>query len=216
MPEDQAVCYFNPSAALDQCVKHARAPGATVAPTGGWQGAHRVTDNGVGFDASAAPRFRRTVSSKFGLFSIRERVKALGGAEISLPGDDGTLSLPVSESGRGSGVEALSWGWVERAGIAKRGSGIPDDGCRTLGTAQRIRRLPKASHPCALGRRSRHGSRGLRSVLESYDDVVVVGEAANGERRGNGRAAPPTWSSWTSICPDERHRGDGSYHEDLS
>ena len=66
-----------------------------------------VQDNGKGFDpsAAAAPAKTTTMSSKFGLFSIRERMTALGG-QLELEsavgaGTRATLTLPISGSDSG-------------------------------------------------------------------------------------------------------------------
>ena len=59
---------------------------------------------------------------------------------------------------------------------------------------------------------------GLRSVLESYDDVEIVGEAANGQDAvalvEQLRPAPRRHGH--QYAGHERHRGDGPYHENVS
>ena len=59
---------------------------------------------------------------------------------------------------------------------------------------------------------------GLRSVLESYDDVEIVGEAANGEEAVAmaEQLRPRLVVMDINMPKHERHRGDGSYYENLS
>ena len=185
-----------------------------------------VTDNGAGFDASApaAEVPQGTVSSKFGLFSIRERMKALGGAFEILSslgkGTTATLSLPVSESGRGSGVRSPVMGVGSREQALRNGDAeflMTDAG--HLASAQQ-NPAPSEKHRIRVLLVDDHAMvrEGLRSVLESYDDVVVVGEAANGEEAVAmaERLRPTPGRHGHQYAQDERHRGDGSYHEDLS
>jgi CheY-like chemotaxis protein len=162
--------------------KHARSPEASVVLQRANGRLHiEVTDNGIGFDATASPADapQGAVSSKFGLFSIRERMKALGGTfEIrSVPGKGttATLSLPVPDFGPRPGV---------------RDSDLDPAGRREALSRQALQ-SPKAhpsgfasdQHPIRVLLVDDHAMvrEGLRSVLESYDDVEVVGEAADGE-----------------------------------
>ncbi len=141
-----------------------------------------VRDEGAGFDVDAAAAVGEhdaadTLSSKFGLFSIRERMKALGGTFDleSAPGrgTTATLSLPLKTR---DGREAL--------GRQDSTARLPDFELRTSnrepstspvspGASRRIRVLLVDDH--AMVRE------GLRSVLETYADVEVVGEALDGE-----------------------------------
>lgn len=126
-----------------------------------------VRDEGVGFDLAAAAAAAGTttttaLSSKFGLFSIRERMRALGGRfDIeSAPGKGtkATLALPVESAG----VTVLS---PEQVRSEPQHAGLQPHA--------KARVLLVDDH--ALVRQ------GLRSMLESYDDVDVIGEAWNGE-----------------------------------
>jgi PAS domain S-box-containing protein len=133
-----------------------------------------IRDEGVGFIQTTHSEFGRRSdrkkSSKFGLFSIRERMTALGGSfdiRSSLgQGTEATLRLPLV-------VWPPKEPLVEAAGIelspappAER----PD--CARGRSAPPIRLLVVDDH--AMVRE------GLRSLLESYEDVHVVGEARNG------------------------------------
>ena len=152
MPEDQAVLLFQSvRELLINASKHARAPEATVVLQQVDGRVHiEVTDNGVGFDTSApaAEVPQGTVSSKFGLFSIRERMKALGGTfEILSSLGKGTtamLSLPVSESGRASGVRSLVMGVGSREQASRSGDAeFLMTGAGHWQRHKRIRHLPK-------------------------------------------------------------------------
>lgn len=141
---------------LTNTLKHAKCRRASVLMT--MSPGHvqiEVRDDGVGFVGEPTDSARRP--STFGLFSIRERIKALGGTfDIDSGLEQGTratlkLALgPVAmEAGTGSSRESGTF----RGGI--------------------IRVLLVDDH--AMVRQ------GLRSVLDAYADMKVVGEAADGE-----------------------------------
>jgi PAS domain S-box-containing protein len=188
LPDDQAVLLFQSvRELLINSVKHAGTGYATV--TLAQQDGHleiEVSDEGAGFDlaaaaAAAAETPNGGLSSKFGLFSIRERMKALGGRfEIeSAPGKGTTATLTLPLGGR-SGLSSLS-GRSSPSG--DQGSGRSRlSGDRTDQTdliphsplsSTRVRVLLVDDH--AMVRQ------GLRTVLESYADIEVIGEASNGE-----------------------------------
>jgi signal transduction histidine kinase len=103
LPEDQAVLLFQSvRELLINASKYAGTGEAAVAlEYGGGQLRIQVRDQGAGFDvnAAAAAAPAGAGSSKFGLFSIRERMAALGGSfDIqSAPGEGAvaTLTLPL-------------------------------------------------------------------------------------------------------------------------
>jgi CheY-like chemotaxis protein len=131
-----------------------------------------VRDEGKGFTVASQTTGG---SAKFGLFSIRERMRALGGTfDIeSNPGKGttATLTLPFEEDSTGqyenleSGMESED----SRNPQARRyeHSAYPQQG------AKPIRVLLVDDH--AMVRQ------GLRSMLDGYADIEVVGEASNGE-----------------------------------
>ena len=131
-----------------------------------------VKDMGVGFDlaasTAAADASNGGLSSKFGLFSMGERMRALGGwFDIqSAPGrgTTATLSIPVPGDPRGAGKACES-----------PASSIMDE--RPERTTRK-----KSSAIIQVLLVDDHATmrQELRSVLDSYDDVEVVGEAANG------------------------------------
>ena len=131
-----------------------------------------VRDEGVGFDFAAAGTTTMTdLSSQFGLFSIRERMRALGGLLdlVSAPGQGTTVTLvlPLRDAqSSGTRQEAREKQEQSRSDLPLAASPL------RLGSP-RIRVLLVDDH--AMVRQ------GLRSVLESYSDVEVVGEAVDGE-----------------------------------
>jgi signal transduction histidine kinase/ActR/RegA family two-component response regulator len=146
-----------------------------------------VRDQGAGFDltadASAVGTPSGGISSKFGLFSIRERMHALGGSCVieSAPGQGtrATLRLPLAQSGQKT-VESEQWGMPGGEGVqsgegAKRSpfkDSPPATHHSTLQKNGLIRVLLVDDH--AMVRQ------GLRSVLDAYADIQVVGEAQDG------------------------------------
>jgi CheY-like chemotaxis protein len=134
----------------------------------------QVQDRGVGFDpeALAADGSSMIVASKFGLFSIRERMRALGGSFQldSVPGR-GTTAILTLPLGGGAAAETLR---VMREASCVQGQKTElTNASRITDHASRIRVLLVDDH--AMVRQ------GLRSVLETYADVDVVGEAADGD-----------------------------------
>jgi signal transduction histidine kinase/CheY-like chemotaxis protein len=130
-----------------------------------------VQDHGQGFDASiladTAPlETPQNPSSKFGLFSIRERMRFLGGkldiTSSEETGTTATLLLPLSAPKlvleAGPSIEMTPSQRVPQRNAAK----------------ESIRVLLVDDH--AMVRQ------GLRTLLGNYTNVDVVGEAANGEQ----------------------------------
>ncbi|HET6676305.1 MAG TPA: response regulator [Nitrospiraceae bacterium] len=138
-----------------------------------------VSDQGVGFDLAAVAVTEPTggLSSKFGLFSIKERMRSLGGSlELkSAPGEGtiATLTLPLR-----SGVDVITektLGAHHLAPVRKHDAPYSSHrGPQHSGLQQnaKIRVLLVDDH--AMVRQ------GLRAVLEGYEDVQVVGEAVDG------------------------------------
>ena len=184
LPEDQAVLLFQSVRELLMNVsKHAGTDQATVTLSKAEGEVLRIVveDRGQGFDVTAGDR----PTAQFGLFSIRERMQVMGGTleTDSAPGrgTKAVLSLPLkpqqatgedAESARKSeGLELIS----EELGIKKEDKSnnsmisIPD---ASLEPAARVRVLLADDH--AMVRQ------GLRSVLEGYHDLQVIGEAQDG------------------------------------
>ncbi|HEU4683905.1 MAG TPA: PAS domain S-box protein [Nitrospira sp.] len=138
-----------------------------------------VRDEGRGFDPAAVLAGDAASSSKFGLFSIRERLEAMGGSFVidSAPGKGttATLTLPLA---RRAGSSAESPAPVRRDIPASAlGTGpykaAPSTRHSALRKCIRIRVLLVDDHVMVR--------QGLRSVLDGYADIEIVGEAANGE-----------------------------------
>ncbi|HKT33450.1 MAG TPA: response regulator, partial [Nitrospira sp.] len=184
LPEDQSVLIFQSiRELLINVAKHARVDQASVRME---QREGRlviaVIDEGLGSDAAAsAPAIR---ASKFGLFSIGERMRALGGTfefrSTQGKGTTATLSLPL----QGGGVESAAPSGKLQTKVTPRpqpaASYAQVAGQKSAFTADDpledklcIRVLLVDDH--ALVRN------GLSSVLRYHTELRVVGEAADGQ-----------------------------------
>jgi PAS domain S-box-containing protein len=131
-----------------------------------------VSDQGKGFDLAAAAAAADTpnggLSSKFGLFNVSERMKALGGSfDIQSSLNRGTtilLTLPLSPC-----PERTPAGFV----VSRNQNEPPSEECSTTHRSARIRCVLVDDHIMVR--------QGLKVVLEGYPDVELVGEAADGE-----------------------------------
>lgn len=130
-----------------------------------------VRDQGVGFDVAAAATATGTsseeLSSKFGLFSIQERMRALGGSfELASALGKGTtaiLMLPLRSRAKETEQSADSSG-IEKKTVSSEHEG--------LNRTAPIRILLVDDHPMMR--------QGLRSIVTAYDHFDVVGEAGDG------------------------------------
>ncbi|GMV51205.1 MAG: PAS domain S-box protein [Nitrospira sp. NTP2] len=122
-----------------------------------------VSDRGRGFDPASMTEADRTSPGRFGLFNVQERIEAVGG-RLALDSHEGrgtsiTLMVPLShaqDSAREMGSSRPT-----------QPDSLPNP------PSQRLRVLLVDDH--AMVRQ------GLRSVLENYQDLEVVGEAGDGE-----------------------------------
>jgi len=145
-----------------------------------------VGDDGKGFDPSAAfaAEVPTALSSKFGLYSIRERMTALGGRLdlVSQPGK-GTkarLVLPLRAQSETSNQAADgSAGFLPRVSPPPHLMTQPEN---QLAEARLARLVPRQKTTIRVLLVDDHAMvrQGLRSVLETYADVEVVGEARDG------------------------------------
>ena len=132
-----------------------------------------VRDEGKGFDLAVAAAAAVGIpsgglSSKFGLFSIQERMRALGGKLdlLSAPGQGttATLTLPLATV-RSSSLESLvvSPHFSDSSTPSTQHSKLSSTSVRVLLVDDHIM-----------------VRQGLRSVLDAYEDLQVVGEAQDG------------------------------------
>lgn len=132
-----------------------------------------VRDEGQGFDlaASTAGIPSGGISSKYGLYSIQERMRAMGGSFTidSAPGK-GTTATLVLPAGRRAEETVVN---RESAGpdVAEAGHD-PQDVVHSIRGQKLVKVLLVDDH--AMVRQ------GLRSVLDAYADLQVVGEARDG------------------------------------
>jgi PAS domain S-box-containing protein len=170
VPEDQAVLLFQSVRELLINVrKHARTHQAVMTiEQSDSDLCITVRDEGVGADIAAATATNQlsVSSSRFGLFSIRERMLAIGGRlEIeSSPGRGMTsrLTLPLDAS------EANEHGMMG----AQLSHPHRDGECQ-LEAGARIKVLLVDDHPMIR--------EGLRGLLYVHEDLTIVGEACDGE-----------------------------------
>jgi PAS domain S-box-containing protein len=162
--EDAAVLLFlSVRELLMNIVKHAETDSATVSVGKTSTGEREivVSDQGKGFDPSSALVERQGKMDQFGLFSIRERMEALGGRlEISSAPHEGTrvaLMLPSAAQ------------TIETAGGLR--SEPEQAASHTKSGVLRV--LMVDDH--AMVRE------GIKGILQTYADLEVIGEAADGE-----------------------------------
>jgi CheY-like chemotaxis protein len=176
VPEEQAVLIFQSvRELLINVAKHAGTQHADVHLMRGDNNDLRieVRDSGVGFDSAMIQSHDGSAQPlKFGLFSIRERMKAFGGRLelITAPGKGTTaiLVLPLQEM------------------TGPRPVGLFHDGV-TPSSVVVCERLARDLMPCAqkaltvlLVDDHAMMRQGLRSVLEAHADIQIVGEASDG------------------------------------
>lgn len=168
LPEDQAVLVFQSvRELLMNSAKHSQSSQARVILQYRQEALRvEVRDQGVGFDVAALTQ--AGLSPKFGLFSIRERMTALGGS-FTIQSEDGhgtlaVLTLPMPREVPHPSPE-LEPAVQRRALIAQLAS-------QAVQADTGVQVLLVDDH--AMIRQ------GLRSVLERYSDICVVGEACDG------------------------------------
>ena len=186
LPEDQAILLFQSvRELLSNVLKHAHTDEATVSLTITPNGKLQVTveDKGNGFDPEAL-ELQSSGSARFGLFSLTERMATMGG-RVSID----------SAVGRGTTVTLLMPYWPVRPSDEHvERSERSDESSRqthSLKFSTSLNHLSPGLQTSALHEKPRirvllvddHAMvrQGLRSVLESYPDIEVVGEVADGK-----------------------------------
>jgi CheY-like chemotaxis protein len=166
LPEDEAVLIFlSVRELLMNVVKHAQTDRAMVSVSVSQQGEREISviDQGRGFDLDSTVIEHKGKLDHFGLFSIRERMEALGGRLelLSAPQQGTRAVLVLPATGRSSGSQNEPGESCD-----------PPAGRRTTGGTT-LRVLLVDDH--AMVRQE------LKGILDLYDDIEVVGEAADGE-----------------------------------
>jgi CheY-like chemotaxis protein len=142
-----------------------------------------ICDDGVGFESDAIDGYSPTaMSSKFGLFSIRERMRSLGGwfDMQSAPGQGttATLVLPIGDGAvAGSELKVLS------SKLGRPEPGVLSNQVRNSEPRTQNSTLHQQHAKIHVLLVDDHAMvrQGLKSVLDSYADIEVVGEAGDGE-----------------------------------
>ena len=149
--------------ALNNTRRHAKASAVRVSLAYGDAGVRiQVSDDGVGFDISAVHGMLSPTSGGFGLTSMRERARLVGGhiEIISTPGKGTQVDAQIPYQ---TGLVATPHPTRATKPLAVAKEAEQDD----------IRVLIVDDHAVVRA--------GLRNMLEQAGGVVVVGEAADGE-----------------------------------
>ncbi|MBX3319449.1 MAG: response regulator [Nitrospira sp.] len=173
--EEQAVLLFQSvRELLMNVIKHAGTDRATVSLTKQINGeiCIQVADEGQGFDLAAAAAGKQSISTRFGHFSIQERMKALKG-RLDIDSSPGrgtcvTLALPCESPALG---RPTADGQLHEADSGPLGRPQPT-GRSDPSPGSRVRVLLVDDH--AMVRE------GVRVSLESHCDFHIIGEASSG------------------------------------
>ncbi len=180
LPDDQSVLLFQSvRELLINVAKHAGTDRAIVSlrVDHDQQLSIEVQDQGRGFDPVALEA--RSENGRFGLFSVRERMQAMGGRldVTSRPGEGTivTMILPLTKA--------------KPAEAETPSRTLANTAARQEPSEQSIFQIPHAPFHPPPGNTIRlvlvddHTMvrQGLRSLLESYEDVMIVGEGSNGD-----------------------------------
>jgi signal transduction histidine kinase len=177
LPDDQSVLLFQSvRELLINVAKHAGTDRATVSLKVDPDQRLRieVEDHGRGFDPDAMEA--KSANGHFGLFSVRERMQAMGGRldVVSRAGEGTTVTmlLPLAKSQPAAGMRDMTATTTSKEPAEESIFQIPHAAYHPP-PGNTIRLLLVDDHTMVR--------QGLRSLLESYEDVMIVGEASNGE-----------------------------------
>ncbi|HET7909163.1 MAG TPA: response regulator [Nitrospira sp.] len=180
LPDDQAVLLFQSvRELLINVAKHAGTDRAVVSLTvdPDQQLIIEVRDEGRGFDPLAMEA--KSENGHFGLFSVKERMQAMGGRldVKSRPGEGATITMSLPLAKRQPAAADTP---ADRYTAGKEAEPASDETIFQIANppfhpppGNTIRLLLVDDHTMVR--------QGLRSLLESYEDVVIVGEGSNGE-----------------------------------
>ncbi len=195
LPDDQAVLVFQSvRELLFNVLKHAGTGEAEIAVKADEEGELTVTisDRGLGFDLADLSD-RSEERKRFGLFSVRERMEAMGGrlviesqpqqgtrAQLIVPywpsaakTTDMEIGILKEELSKVGGISRKESKETNRSGPHALHSEFNSQNAESPPRARPLRIVLADDH--AMVRQ------GLRGILEAYQDVTVVGEAADGE-----------------------------------
>ena len=162
--ESAVILYQSVRELLFNVVKHEGTGEATVALACDAQQNVKVTvsDRGRGFDPAVMEESDRQLPGRFGLFNVQERIEAMGGQfDLTTQPGSGTSITLTAPFDPPSAIPPFEPDAVKPAQASP------------IAPSQRLRILLVDDH--AMVRQ------GLRSVLESYPDLEVVGEGGDGE-----------------------------------
>ena len=175
VPEEQAVLIFQSvRELLINVAKHAQAGQASVRMGRDEQGIRiEVRDAGAGFDVSVLRPLDGAQPTKFGIFSIRERMKAFGGKLelVSEPGKgtSALLVLPLQDIFEQRATRPSVDAAMRRGAVAAQRSATATPSA-----------FPKALTVLLVDDHAMM-RQGLRSVLEAHADIHIIGEASDGQ-----------------------------------
>jgi PAS domain S-box-containing protein len=187
LPDDQAVLVFQSTRELlFNVLKHAGVNQAEVVidRPGDRELAITVSDAGKGFDPSELATSRDD-RKRFGIFSVRERMQAIGGTFTieSSPqtGTKVTLRFPYWPDQRRVDDERHA---PTQAPIRPAVAEVESRGSRPtaeVGRLQRATRQDKSELRVVLADDHTMVRQGLRGILEAYRDITIIGEASDGD-----------------------------------
>lgn len=165
LPDDQVILlYQSVRELLINVVKHAHTSHATLSiAMNGTDELHIVVqDEGKGFD----PAFLgiKPVDEHFGILNVRERMKALGGwcQTDSAPGRGTTITL------------GMPLRLAINATVVHAGASVSKERVLPAENSSVVHRVLLVEDHAMV-------RQGLRAILEGFEDVLVIGEATNGE-----------------------------------
>lgn len=200
IPEDQAVLLFQSvRELLFNVIKHAQTDVALVVVDTMPTGELRVTveDSGAGFDAAGVAA-RDSSATRFGLFSVSERMQAMGGRiEIESSPNRGTrvsMILPHWPSGEKKPSFVVVHAGVKPNGTTEvHNDTVKAQSDRKSNQAEWGRRASDqaetnnddADAPCVrvmLVDDHAMVREGIKSILDNHESITVIGEASDGQQ----------------------------------